>query len=425
MHDSARSWWAVVQRSACFAFLSRISTATWQNLLLSLVAAAVTLATLVCLWNYPRPTVHTVLYCCTMEAGHFCITLPLDAEKNRAGEFYTKLPKKLSFADGAWECALYGFIVRHAWPDLRHVRYGQWIDIKLDGGDHLMLSVNDFGDFTAEDLDQAIRKSLDYAIEVYKGKPYGVPHGLYTPTTTTASPKTRCMEDAVSAWRKQPSQTKAELQERISECERVHTTSPEPRNEKKRSKRRAFTRLFRRGNDSTEVGSPSYRADDMGYYEYHSDELIEIMKSLSITYVPEIRRFTFNSSHPSVLGIEISRGLAYAMGFPTEDLIQKGGISKWDPAQYISDIAIFADFVEPSIVGENLEPLLDVVSVDGAVSKYRTKIERTFGVPNFCRIGVRELNEIRLSLRTINGKPIPNLTDTIICKLLFRQLSVD
>ncbi|KAH7670043.1 hypothetical protein AAVH_42735 [Aphelenchoides avenae] len=309
----------------------------------------------------------------------FCLTIPLDADKNATGDFYTNLPRKFDLANGQWFCALKGFTARHSWPDLRHVSYGQHMDILLEGNNNLNLDVTDFRRFTPEDLTAAIDRALDKATASYQR--IADEYKLEVQ---------KCMQEAVKA-----SKDKPELKSKLRDCD-----------EEKRAARTRRRILAKHG--------------DLEYLSYSATELVSILRSIHINYIPEIDRFSFRTIHPHIKGIQITSALAYALGFSNADGMQRGGtLGRWPPAQFVSEIAIFADFVAPRILGEHLEPLLDVIPIDGA--RNTSLIDRTHPLPDFCRAGVTELNEMRLSLRTLSGKPLNNLQGTIICKLLFRQ----
>ena len=202
MDDAARHWWSPCACSANLGVLPRISGTAWCRLLLSTLGAVATLVTLVCLWTPPQPRI--AVYCCKMTlVREFCLTIPLDADKNSAGDFYTKLPRKFDLANGRWFCSLTGFSARHSWPDLRHVSYGQHLDIVLEGNNNLKLDVSDFGRFTPEDLTAAIDRTLERGIAFYQR--------IADEYKTEVQ---KCMQEAVKS-----SQDKGELKSKLRDCD--------------------------------------------------------------------------------------------------------------------------------------------------------------------------------------------------------------
>jgi hypothetical protein len=74
--------------------------------------------------------------------------------------------------------------------------------------------------------------------------------------------------------------------------------------------------------------------------------------------------------------------------------------------------------IENTIIGDTMASLLQVVAVSG---KPGDIIEKTYDSPNFSRLTAKELSEVTIEIRSLEGRPIPFI-GVVIVTLMFKRM---
>ena len=76
--------------------------------------------------------------------------------------------------------------------------------------------------------------------------------------------------------------------------------------------------------------------------------------------------------------------------------------------------------IENTIIGDTMASLLQVVAVSG---KPGDIMEKTYETPNFCKLITKELSEVTIEIRSLEGRPIPFI-GVVIVTLVFKRLTI-
>lgn len=73
--------------------------------------------------------------------------------------------------------------------------------------------------------------------------------------------------------------------------------------------------------------------------------------------------------------------------------------------------------MENTIIGDKMSSLLQIVAVSGRPGDI---IEKTYDNPNFSRVIAKEINDITIEIRSLEGRPIP-FEGIVIVTLVFKK----
>lgn len=76
--------------------------------------------------------------------------------------------------------------------------------------------------------------------------------------------------------------------------------------------------------------------------------------------------------------------------------------------------------MEHTIIGDTMASLLQVVAVSG---KPGDIVEKTYEAPNFSKVTAKELSDVTIEIRSLEGRPIPFI-GVVIVTLVFKRLAI-
>nr|CAD2191398.1 unnamed protein product [Meloidogyne enterolobii] len=150
----------------------------------------------------------------------------------------------------------------------------------------------------------------------------------------------------------------------------------------------------------------------------------QIIDSISLSFHKDFKRFKMEYSHPNIKYLSFSPQLGYVLGFENSNMVMNNEIAKYgsDLRGGFSSFAVYSKgLTENMIVGNSLSSLLRVVSVSGATpGEYHEKI---YDSPIYIRVLPKEINEIEIELRTMDGgRLVPFAFGTVMIVLIFKKV---
>nr|CAD2200792.1 unnamed protein product [Meloidogyne enterolobii] len=150
----------------------------------------------------------------------------------------------------------------------------------------------------------------------------------------------------------------------------------------------------------------------------------KIIDSINLSFHKDFKRFKMEYSHPNIKYISFSPQLGYVLGFENSNMVMNNEIAKYgsDLRGGFSSFAVYSKgLTENMIVGNSLSSLLRVVSVSGATpGEYHEKI---YDSPIYIRVLPKEINEIEIELRTMDGgRLVPFAFGTVMIVLIFKKV---
>ncbi|KAF7627109.1 Integrase catalytic domain-containing protein [Meloidogyne graminicola] len=146
--------------------------------------------------------------------------------------------------------------------------------------------------------------------------------------------------------------------------------------------------------------------------DFHSD--------IEFEYLESIDRFRAHFNDPNIEDIKLSKQLCYVLGFPLRSIVN-GQIGKYgiDLKGGFTSFAVYSKgLTDTVIMGNSVSSLLRIVAVD---NKSGGVVERVYEQPMFIPVLPREINEIEIELRWMNGNLIKFNHGTVILTLVFKN----
>lgn len=126
----------------------------------------------------------------------------------------------------------------------------------------------------------------------------------------------------------------------------------------------------------------------------------------------------------AVTYLEPSPQLKYMLGFHEDQILVHNTLARYD-VDITGGIAHFyvhcPGLTEPIILGNRMISLLRVISASGSFGE---TVERIFENPVFCKTSQKQINSVRIELRTMSGGLLPMMFGHVIVSLVFRKTSV-
>lgn len=155
------------------------------------------------------------------------------------------------------------------------------------------------------------------------------------------------------------------------------------------------------GDEFSHLGATTYTP---GWItpQVHAD----ILQTTRFRYRSELGRFQLEINNSHVKYVIPSPQLGYVLGYEEKE-IQNNDVAKYasDLKGGISHLCVYAHgLTENMIFGDTLSSLLRVVAVSG---KPGDVIEKTYDTPIYSKVLPREVNEIAIEIRTMEGRLVP------------------
>jgi hypothetical protein len=147
----------------------------------------------------------------------------------------------------------------------------------------------------------------------------------------------------------------------------------------------------------------------------------QIDSCLKFEYNENRQRFSATSNSLYISKIELSEQLAYIMGYQTVDFSPGLEFGKFMPDMNggISSFNVYSPgLIEPVIVGDVSAPLLRMVNIRGMNGEI---IEENYFAIQYHRLLVREVSEIVIECKALDGSLIPFQYGSVILTLHFKK----
>ena len=120
------------------------------------------------------------------------------------------------------------------------------------------------------------------------------------------------------------------------------------------------------------------------------------------------------------MGIKFNETLARMLGFEESKLIRKDTYGSFpvDVHRGFYTLYVYSDIVATQYVGDTLAPLLRTVEVDH--TNLGGMVCKTYNIPHYVPVKLRDVKTIRIDLRLDSGKSLPFESGQVICKVHFR-----
>nr|CAD2192632.1 unnamed protein product [Meloidogyne enterolobii]CAD2201718.1 unnamed protein product [Meloidogyne enterolobii] len=189
--------------------------------------------------------------------------------------------------------------------------------------------------------------------------------------------------------------------------------------------------------DSSEEIIPTEEIFDEKEYEQSTDALIkektvtmieekesylkDLHSDIEFEYLDSIDRFRVIFNDPEIRNITISSQLCYVLGFPLGPLVN-GQIGKYgiDLKGGFTSFAVYSKGLTGTVImGNSVSSLLRIVAVE---NRSGGVVERVYDQPMFIPVLPREINEIEIELRWMNGSLVKFDHGTVIITLMFNRM---
>ena len=152
------------------------------------------------------------------------------------------------------------------------------------------------------------------------------------------------------------------------------------------------------------------------------DDLLLLANGIELKYEEELGRFRVIFVDENISHITFSEQIAYVLGYEEGKPIRNGQLARFGPDLQggVSHIFCYINdgILENVIVGDKLTSLVDIIPVTKRPG--RLQYERFQNI-QFHKVVAKEIQEIEIELRSLEGRPIPFMYGTVICVLLFRK----
>ncbi|HEX4852448.1 MAG TPA: hypothetical protein VFV08_16640, partial [Puia sp.] len=155
------------------------------------------------------------------------------------------------------------------------------------------------------------------------------------------------------------------------------------------------------------------------------DEILPYATAIKFVYQEDIGRFMLKINDNRIKYVTLSSQISYVLGYEDGKPIRNLDIARYSPDLRggCSHICVYigGGLLEQMIVGDKLASLLQIVAVSG---KPGDIIEKKYDSPLFSKVIAREIQEIEVELRNLEGRLIPFDYGAVICTLIFRKTIV-
>nr|CAD2162447.1 unnamed protein product [Meloidogyne enterolobii] len=147
----------------------------------------------------------------------------------------------------------------------------------------------------------------------------------------------------------------------------------------------------------------------------------DLHSDIEFEYLDSIDRFRVIFNDPEISNIIISSQLCYVLGFPMGQLVN-GQIGKYgiDLKGGFTSFAVYSKGLTSNVImGNSVSSLLRIVAVE---NRSGGVVERVYDQPMFIPVLPREINEIEIELRWMNGNLVKFDHGTVIITLMFNRM---
>jgi hypothetical protein len=153
-----------------------------------------------------------------------------------------------------------------------------------------------------------------------------------------------------------------------------------------------------------------------------NDEIIDYVKAIKFQQLIALGKFKVEFGNDNISHVALSPQLGYMLGFVDIAKIWNGEVAKYSPELRggITSFCVYAKgLTENIIMGNELVSLLRVVAVTG---KPGDVVEKIYDSPMYTRVLPKQINEIEIELRTLEGRLVPFQYGTTLLTLVFKRV---
>jgi len=155
------------------------------------------------------------------------------------------------------------------------------------------------------------------------------------------------------------------------------------------------------------------------------DEILPYATAIKFVYQEDIGRFMLKINDSRIKHVIPSSQICYVLGYEENKPIKNMDIARYSPDLRggCSHVCVYigGGLLEQMIVGDKLASLLQIVAVTG---KPGDIIEKKYDSPVFSKVIAKEIQEIEVELRNLEGRLIPFDYGAVICTLIFKKTIV-
>jgi hypothetical protein len=385
--------------------------------------------------------------------NQFFVYLPSNTagyNNNRPNKYRTHLPRTLDFK-GDWVVGLHSISYVYSWDNLGALEK-QWVKIQLFNNKYITLPIPSSSYSSPENFEKIINKNLLSELEKVLQK--RDEHHLILENKTPKARKPRSSNFADTQFimpekAPEPKENPAvdENLEKLSTLVKVvkkyNPTSiipfetptiievPQKSVENIKEPLKAVDPIY------FAIAQTLEPEESIIYTNYQNenvfipgnlsnDKVRNIVNSIKFVYNSEINKFTLKFNDSYIDYLSFSPQLAYLMGFLNENHVENNEIGKYsmDLKGGIHSFGVYAkDITENIICGSELVSLLRIVSITGT-NKFGDTVENIYNTPIYLRVLPKQLSEIEIELRTVNGdaRLIPFHYGTTTVVLVFKKV---
>lgn len=242
----------------------------------------------------------------------------------------------------------------------------------------------------------------------------GISHGQRTQLLREEERKKKEKESAAKA-------KEGEKEEGISHAQRLHQMREQEEKKQKEEGAKQPEKVPTSPVQQETISHGQRLYQMRGQEEKKQKEAVEVL-AIEFDFSREIGRFLMRFNDPSINYISLSEQLAYVLGFPDRHRINNGEIAKYGPDMNggFGSFAVYCNGLTRSVImGNSLSSMLRIVAVEGT---YGQMVERIYDHPMFIPVLPREINEIEVELRLMNGAHVPFQFGSVIVILAFKRV---
>jgi hypothetical protein len=381
--------------------------------------------------------------------NQFFVYLPSNTAgytNNRPNKYRTHLPRTLDFK-GDWVVGLHSISYVYSWDNLGALEK-QWVKIQLLGNKHITIPIPSSSYSSPENFEKMIDKNIMSELEKVLQKRDEQRLILENKTPKARKPRSSIYADTkiiMPDKAPEPKENPAvddnieKLSSLVKVVKKYNPTIiipfetptiievPQKSVEIIKEPLKAETPIVQTPKPEESIFYTDYQNENTFIPgNLSNDNVREIAKSIKLVYNSEINKFTlkFNDRHIDYLSF--SPQLAYLMGFLNENCVENNEIGKYsmDLKGGIHSFGVYAkDITENIICGSELVSLLRLVTITGT-NKFGDTVENIYNTPIYLRVLPKQLSEIEIELRTVNGdaRLIPFHYGTTTVVLVFKKV---
>ncbi|KAH7702050.1 Protein Y57G11C.20 [Aphelenchoides avenae] len=150
-------------------------------------------------------------------------------------------------------------------------------------------------------------------------------------------------------------------------------------------------------------------------------DVLALVRATRFQYDKALNRFRLETDPERVRFVAVSPQLGFVLGYERGDKITHGEEALYPPDMRggLTNLAIYCNIAENVILGDRMTSLLRVIAVSGRPGDI---LEKTYDTPIYSRISHKEVSDIEIEIRSMEGRLIPFEHGVVVVTLQFRKM---